>query len=72
MIVLWGARRGDVHYASRAYWRNHLQIGAMQMLVDGLYFDVGDVCAYRNALVRVIGREREGNCQRLAVEAYRG
>lgn len=68
-VVLWGARRGDVQYASRAFWRLNLRIGLPTIDVGApAYFDVGDA-------VTVSGVERvlrvdsmEG--QRFAVVPY--
>ena len=43
--VLWGRRRGDVQYGSRAYWRRNIPIrpGVQRLAVSSTaYFDVGD------------------------------
>ena len=42
MTVLWGARRGDVIYGSREFWRRDLPIGDEVLTVDRAVFDVGD------------------------------
>jgi hypothetical protein len=44
--VLWGDRRGDVHYNSRDFWRRNIPIdpNVARVMVAGIaYFDVGDV-----------------------------
>lgn len=43
VIVLWGARRGDVQYGSRDFWRRNLRIGLPVIVVDRAVFDVGDL-----------------------------
>lgn len=58
--VLWGARRGDVQYNSRAYWRRNIPIGAAHMAVaSAVYFDVGDSIAMGDDKMRVVGLERD-------------
>lgn len=42
--VLWGGRRGDVHYNSRGYWRRNIPIdpAVSRVAVEcSHYFDVG-------------------------------
>lgn len=61
--VLWGRRRGDVQYNSRAYWRRNIPIGAMTVTCDVRYFDPWDIIelvgGYRptGGVYRIIGRD---------------
>jgi hypothetical protein len=42
VVVLWGARRGDVQFGSRQDWRTHIPIGAPRVEVNSAaFFDVG-------------------------------
>ena len=41
--VLWGRRRGDVQYGSRAYWRTRIPIGAQTIATDVSYWEPYDV-----------------------------
>ena len=45
MTVLWGKRREDVQYGSRAYWRTRIPIdpGVSKVTVNRSTFDVGDL-----------------------------
>lgn len=63
--VLWGARRGDVQYGSRDFWRRNIPIGAPRLRVSwAQHFDVGmyvDITSWgrgdRDVLLRVVGKE---------------
>jgi hypothetical protein len=56
--VLWGKRRGDVQYGSRAYWMRRIPIGARTMQVWGsAYFAPGDLIQTTSGILRVVGCE---------------
>lgn len=59
--VLWGARRGDVQYASRDFWRNNLPFGVPTITVDTPhYFDVGariEMLVDRGDVLHVVGKD---------------
>lgn len=73
--VLWGARKGDVQYASFGYWLTHNPFGPtwMELMDDTLL--PGDVVAVsdRDDYLRVVGREPlPGGGARHAVERLTG